>query len=75
MSASVYSTSLPTPTPDESQALAIAATYLKRAGTTAATQLLSLTPLPDCDLLLASLRGSMLAASLLCDDLAGNDDR
>lgn len=75
MSANVYSTSLPTPTPAESQGLAIAASYLKRAGTTAATQLLSLTPLPDRDLLLASLRDSMLAASLLCDDLAGNHDR
>lgn len=43
MSANVHSASLPTPTPDESQALAIAASYLKRAGITAATQLLSLT--------------------------------
>ncbi len=75
MSANVYSTSLPTPTPDESQALTVAATYLKRAGTTAATQLLSLTPLPDRDLLFASLRDSMLAASLLCEDLAGNHDK
>lgn len=74
-SANVYSTSLPTPTPDEVQALAHAASYLKRAGTTAATQLLNLTPLPARDLLLASLRDSMLAASLLCDDLAGNHDR
>lgn len=75
MPANVYSTSLPAPTPDETQALAIAATYLKRAGTTAATQLLSLGPVPDRDLLLASLRDSMLAASLLCDDLAGKHDR
>lgn len=75
MSANVYSTSLPTPTPNESQALALAASYFKRAGTTASTQLLSLTPLPDRDLLLASLRDSMLAASRLCDDLAGNGDR
>jgi hypothetical protein len=75
MAANVYSASLSTPTPDELQALTIAASYLKRAGTTAATQLLSLTPLPDRDLLLASLRDSMLAASLLCDDLAGNHDR
>ncbi len=75
MSANVYSASLPTPTPDESQALALAASYLKRAETTAATQLLSLIPLPDRDQLLASLRDSMLAASLLCDDLAGNHDR
>lgn len=75
MSANVYSTTLPMPTSDESQALAIAASYRKRAGITAATQLLSLSPLQDRDLLLASPRDHMLAASLLCDDLAGNHDR
>lgn len=75
MSATIYTTSLPSPTPDESQALALTASYLKRAGTTAATQLLGLGPLPDHDLLLAALRDSMLAASALCDDLAGNGGR
>lgn len=72
MSANAYSTSLPTPTADESQALADAAFCLERAETTAATQLLSLIRLPDPNLLLASLRDRMLTASLLCDDLAGN---
>ncbi len=75
MHTTIYSTRLPNPSPDESQALAVAASYLKRAGTTAATQMLRLTPTPDCDLLLESLRDSMLAASELCECLAGDSDR
>lgn len=71
MSPHVYSTRLPNPTPDECHALAVAALYLKRAGTTAATQMLSLTPTLERDLLLEALRDSMLSASELCDCLAG----
>lgn len=72
MSARVVSTQIPSPSPDESQALAIAASYLKRAGTTAASRMLHLTPTPERDLLLESLRDSMLSASELCDSLAGD---
>ena|GEM_PF-4276136 len=71
----IFSTTLPNPSPEEARALAAAATYLKRAGTTAATQMLRLTPTPERDLLLESLRDSMLAASELCDGLAGERDR
>ncbi len=75
MPTTIFSTILPNPSPDESQALAVAASYLKRAGTTAATRMLSLTPTPERDLLLESLRDSMLSASELCDSLAGDPDR
>jgi len=71
----VYSTTLPNPSPDEARALAAAASYLRRAGTTAATQMLRLTPTPEGDLLLESLRDSMLSASELCGSLAGEPDR
>lgn len=50
MSVNVYAANIPNPTPDESRALALAASYLRRAGTTAATQLLSLTPVLGGDL-------------------------
>ncbi len=75
MPTTIFSTTLPNPSPDESQALNVAASYLKRAGTTAATRMLSLTATPERDLLLESLRDSMLSASELCDSLAGDTDR
>ena len=58
----------PPPDPSERAALAIAAAYLARAGTTTATRLLGV-PAGDTTGLWASLQDQMLAGAALCDGL------
>lgn len=55
------------PAPDEAEALAVAARYLHRASTAAATRLLSLPSATGDAALLATLQDSLLSAGELCD--------
>lgn len=59
------------PTPEQRWALAVAASYLSRAGTEAATRLLPETlALRDRAALLADMRDHMTSAAALCETLA-----
>ena len=63
------------PAPNEADALAVAACYLQRASTAAATRLLSLPSATGDAALLATLQESLLSAGELCDgvlDLTSN---
>lgn len=64
------SPNLPHPTPDEAAALALAATYLKRASTETSSRLLRLPTIQGDGLLLLALRDTLFSASVLCADLA-----
>ncbi len=59
------------PTPEQRQALAVVASYLRLAGAEAATRLLPDTRTPDPRAaLVADLRGDMASAAALCGTLA-----
>ena len=59
----------PAPTAAEADALAVAAAYLSRAGTHAASALLARWPPPEVAALVESLRDNLLAGAALCDGL------
>lgn len=58
---------VPPPEPAEAAALAVAARYLGRAGTQAASRLLDDRSVPGDAALLAALRDQLLAGAALCD--------
>lgn len=62
------------PTGEECDALAVAARYLLRAGTEAATRLLDRSKLDGEAELLATMSDSLFQGAALCDGLIGVDD-
>lgn len=67
---SLFGVALPAPAPHELIGLLYASSYLRRAGTVAATQMLGPVAANRSDIVLGDLRDSLIAAASLCDGMA-----